>query len=81
MSDFGIKSRIQKIKEYELPFDDVWMDAGWYGMGEKPSLDEFEGDWGVHLGDWRVNPHLHPNGLLDVSEEISAAGKRFLLGF
>ncbi|MBS6833178.1 MAG: alpha-galactosidase, partial [Clostridiales bacterium] len=79
MSDSAVKSRIQKINEYEIPFDDVWMDAGWYGMGEKPSPDEFEGDWGYHTGDWRINPHLHPNGLLDISEGISAAGKRFLL--
>ena len=47
--------------------------------GEKPSPDEFEGDWGYHTGDWRINPHLHPNGLLDISEGISAAGKRFVL--
>ena len=81
MSDDGVKARIQKIREYKIPVEDFWMDAGWYGMGEKPSPDEFEGDWSVHTGDWRVNPHLHPNELADVSAEIRAAGKQFLLWF
>ncbi|MDY5230831.1 MAG: alpha-galactosidase [Eubacteriales bacterium] len=81
MSDTGIKERVQKIKEYNIPVDDIWMDAGWYGMGKTPSPDEFEGDWSVQAGDWRANPYIHPNGLIDVSEEIADAGKKFLLWF
>ena len=81
MSDDGIRERLQKIRENQLPFEEIWMDAGWYGMGEKPSPDEFEGDWFSHTGDWRVNPHLHPKGLLDIAEEIKEDGKDFLLWF
>lgn len=71
--------RVQLIHQEKLPVDTIWMDAGWYGMSEKPSPDEFEGDWGEHTGDWRVNPYKHPDGLLDVSRAIHDGGKRFLL--
>ncbi len=77
-SDEAIK-RVKTINAEEIPVDTIWMDAGWYGMSEKPSPDEFEGDWGEHTGDWRVNPFKHPDGLLDLTEEIHNGGKRFLL--
>ena len=48
-------------------------------MSEKPCPDEFEGDWPEHTGDWRVNPHIHPDGLTDVAAAVYAAGKQFLL--
>ncbi len=73
--------RIERIKKYDLPFDYIWMDAGWYGTGTDPSPDEFEGDWFEHSGDWRINVTHHPDMLKDVSKAIKDAGKKYLLWF
>ncbi len=79
MSTKSVLDRIEKIKKNNLPYEYVWMDAGWYGIDTKPTPDEFEGDWASHTGDWRVSPIIHPNGLKDVSEAIHDAGMKFLL--
>lgn len=55
--------RIETIKKNALPFEYIWMDAGWYGIDTKPTPDEYEGDWGCHTGDWRVSPLVHSQGL------------------
>lgn len=79
MSDEGVLSRINKIRENKLPFEDIWMDAGWYGTDPTPSPDEFEGRWYDHTGDWRVNAHHHPNGLEPISKAVRDAGMKYLL--
>lgn len=73
--------RIEAIKEHGLPFEYVWMDAGWYGGDTAPTPDEFEGDWWAHTGDWRVSPRIHPGGLKDVAAAVHEAGMKFLLWF
>ena len=73
--------RIETIKKNALPFEYIWMDAGWYGIDTKPTPDEFEGDWGCHTGDWRVSPLVHPQGLKDVSKAVHDAGMKLLLWF
>ena len=81
MSDTAIFERIEAIKKNKLMFDDIWMDAGWYGTSKEPSPSEFEGDWWAHVGDWRPNPYLHPNEMDDVAKEIKEADMKFLLWF
>ncbi|NLZ36543.1 MAG: hypothetical protein GX897_03590 [Clostridiales bacterium] len=81
MTTSGVLDRIRIIKENKLPFEYIWMDAGWYGTSDKPSPDEFEGDWGGYTGDWRVNINIHPDGLLEVRRAIADAGMKFLLWF
>ncbi len=81
MSSKSVVERVEKIKNAQLPFEYIWMDAGWYGTSEKPSPDEFQGDWGDFTGDWRVNQNHHPDGLLDVRRAIDSAGLKFLLWF
>ena len=76
-----IVKRIEIIKNNNLPFEYIWMDAGWCGGNTKPSPDEFEGDWAEHTGDWRVSPLIHPNGLKDVASKTHEAGMKFLLWF
>lgn len=71
--------RLEILDQNKIPADTVWIDAGWYGMSEKPSPDEFEGDWGDHTGDWRVNPHIHPDGLLKVAAAVRRSGRKLLL--
>jgi alpha-galactosidase len=70
---------IGKIKEYEIPFDVYWFDAGWYGTGVVPSYTVFEGDWGIMAGDWRPNPNWHHGTLKPVSDAAHAAGMKFLV--
>lgn len=81
MTTKGCIERINAVENNNIPFEYVWMDAGWYGMSEKDSPDEFEGDWPLHTGDWRINTHIHPDSLLDVSKKIHEAGMKFLLWF
>lgn len=81
MSDKDIFERLNIIEKNKLEYEYVWMDAGWYGgenVGE--SVDEFEGDWGRHTGDWRINS-AHQNKLVDVTEKIRSLGMDFLLWF
>ncbi|MBQ8758859.1 MAG: hypothetical protein IJZ20_04110, partial [Clostridia bacterium] len=42
MKTSSVMERIGKIKEHGLPFEYIWMDAGWYGEDTKPTPDEFE---------------------------------------
>lgn len=76
-----VLDRIECIKNNGLPAEYIWIDAGWYGSGTKPSKNEFEGDWGSHTGDWEVSPFIHKNNLKDVSDAVHNAGKKFLLWF
>lgn len=70
---------IEKIKQYKLPLDVYWFDAGWYGTGTVPSYTVFEGDWGPMAGDWRPNPNWHNGTLKPVSDAAHAAGMKFLV--
>lgn len=71
--------RVNVIRDNKLPFEYIWMDAGWYGADTKPTPDEFEGDWGSHTGDWVVSPLVHPDGLKDFSKAIHDAGMKLVL--
>ncbi len=77
----AILDRIEIIKNEKLPFEYIWMDAGWNGTSEAPCPDEFQGDWPDYTGDWRVNKTHHPDELLEVKKAISDAGLKFLLWF
>ncbi len=81
MKTSSVLERIDVIKKNNLPFEYIWMDAGWYGENTKPSPDEFEGNWGCYTGDWRVSPLIHPKGLKDVAQAVHEAGMKFLLWF
>ncbi|MBX7255211.1 MAG: alpha-galactosidase [Candidatus Hydrogenedentes bacterium] len=70
---------IEKLKQYQVPLDVYWFDAGWYGTGVVPSYSVFEGDWGPMAGDWRPNPNWHNGTLKPVSDAAHAAGMKFLV--
>lgn len=57
------------------------MDAGWYGSDTKPRPDEFESNWPIHTGDWRIRPLIHLNALKDVSKAAHDSGMKLLLWF
>ena len=75
-----VTERINIIKKHELPFDGVWLDAGWYGV-DTPPCEEHEGEWSNHTGDWRPSRITHKNGLKDVSKLIHDSNMKFLLWF
>ena len=77
----SVLSRIETIKNAKLPYEYIWMDAGWYGYDTEPTQNEFEGNWNEKAGDWVVSPKIHPNGLKDVSQKVHEAGMKFLLWF
>lgn len=79
MTTKAILERLETAKKNALPYEYLWMDAGWYGIDTAPTPDEFEGDWADHTGDWRVSPLIHTNNLKDVSDAVHAAGMKFLL--
>ena len=81
MRSSSVLERISTIRKNELPFEYIWMDAGWYGADTQPTPDEYEGDWPEHTGDWRISREIHSNGLKDVSKAIHEAGMKFLLWF
>ena len=71
--------RVDTLKEKNIVFDYVWLDAGWYGDFTEESTSPFQGIWGSHTGNWKINPTWHPDGLLDVSRHIIDAGMQFEL--
>lgn len=68
-------------KRNDLPFDCLWVDAGWNGPAHSPDLVSNCGNmWWHFVGNWNFNPTVHPDGNLEkVSEAAHAAGMRFLL--
>lgn len=73
-----VAARIDTAVKSRIPVSHLWMDAGWYGEA-KPTPNEFEGDWAEHTGDWRVSACVHPGGMGEIAEKLSACGKGFLL--
>ena len=75
-----MKKRLNEFKKYNIKFEDIWIDAGWYGNCTK--CDEaFSGDWGEHTGEWKVNTRVHPERLTDVAECAKKAGAKLMLWF
>lgn len=79
MTSKSVIERVNTVKKYELPYEYLWMDAGWYGIDCIPSVDDYTETWEQHTGDWRVSKLIHPNGLKDVSAAAHEAGLKFLL--
>ena len=75
-----MKKRLRELNAHGIRFEDIWIDAGWYGECTKCD-DAFSGDWWSHTGDWTVNPRVHPEGLSDVAECAAEMGARLMLWF
>lgn len=79
MTSKAVIERVKTIEKNNLPYEYIWMDAGWYGAECLPSPDEYTDVWERHTGDWRVSNIIHPNGLKDVSDYVHKSGMKFLL--
>ena len=70
--------RLDQLKEHGIAFEDVWIDAGWYG--ECTNCEEaFTGDWAICTGDWKINQRVHPDGFAEVRKHAEAAGMNIML--
>ena len=66
--------------KHDLPFDTLWVDAGWFGDDRPVSPTEYgASDWARTVGHWRVNRVPHPDGFRPVADAAHKAGMRFLL--
>ena len=75
-----MKKRLNEYKAYGIRFEDIWIDAGWYGRCTK--CDEaFSGDWFKYTGEWEVNERVHPGKLYDVADTAEAGGANLMLWF
>ena len=72
-----MKKRIDLLKKHDIQFEDLWIDAGWYGNCTK-CADAFSGDWAKNAGDWIVNKRVHPGELRDVSSCARDAGMKLM---
>ena len=70
-----MKGRIAELKAHGIRFEDLWIDAGWYGQCTKCD-DPFSGDWWQFTGEWCVNRRIHPKGLEDVRDTAATAGMK-----
>lgn len=78
-SDEMVK-RLNEFKKYGVEFEDVWIDAGWYGTG-KIGPTAFDAGWSEQTGDWRINTDVHKNALCDVRDAANEAGMNIMLWF
>ena len=72
--------RVNTLKAKGLAYEDLWIDAGWYGNSKKCD-DAYTGDWSTWTGDWVPNARIHPNGLADVRDAAKDAGMGLMLWF
>ena len=72
--------RVNTLKSKGLAYEDLWIDAGWYGNSKKCD-DAYTGDWSAWTGDWIPNARIHPKGLTDVRDAAKAAGMGIMLWF
>ncbi len=70
--------RVNTLKSKGLAYEDLWIDAGWYGNSVKCD-DAYTGDWARWTGDWTPNARIHPHGLADVSAAAKDAGMGTML--
>ena len=75
-----MKKRISKLREYDIKFEELWIDAGWYGQC-KNCDSPYGGDWYQFAGEWEINRRVHPALLQDVKKEANDAGMNMMLWF
>ncbi|MBR2441248.1 MAG: alpha-galactosidase [Lentisphaeria bacterium] len=77
--------RIQTVGEHRLPYENLWIDAGWMGSpGPCPHFleeSDINSDWPARVGSWNFNSYAHPDGFRPVSEAVHKNGMRLLVWF
>ena len=75
-----MKKRVGELSAHGVPFEDLWIDAGWYGDCTN-CQEPFTGDWGAFAGDYRFNEKVHPLHMEDVKKAAEDAGMHIMLWF
>lgn len=75
-----MKKRILELQNNNVEFEDLWIDAGWYGDCTD-CKEHFSGDWSKYTNDWKTNKRIHKNKLLDVKEILNNKNWRIMLWF
>ncbi len=70
--------RVKELGEHGIKFEDLWLDAGWYGNCFD-CKEAFSGDWASHTGEWEINKRVHPNELIDVKKAANDIGMNMML--
>ena len=77
--------RIKVAQQKQLPYEEVWIDAGWMGApGPCPHFLEgnaYDDGWARRVGSWNFNTWAHPNGLRPIADAAHKAGMRLLVWF
>ena len=77
--------RIKVLEEEKLPYEELWIDAGWMGApGPCPHFLEdspLKSDWPSRVGSWEFNTWAHPNGLRPIADAAHKAGLRLMVWF
>lgn len=77
--------RIKVAREKKLPYEEVWIDAGWMGSpGPCPHFwekSDIKSDWPRRVGSWDFNTWAHPQGLRPIADAAHEAGMRLLVWF
>jgi len=72
---------IKKFRDFHIPVDVYWVDAGWYG-NESPKPGKTVDNnvlWYRNRGSWWPNKISYPDGLKPLGDAVHAANMRFLL--
>lgn len=73
--------KVEQFKRAGFAYDMVHVDAGWFGTFPHPTeyvwTDgvEASGKWYERVGDWQINPILHPTGCVEMVESMRSLAK------
>lgn len=67
-------SGLKKLSENGITFDEIWIDAGWYGKCQPNSGS----DWDACVGEWDIHEETHPKRFRDVIEEGRKTGTKMM---
>jgi len=73
-----MKKRLGELKDNKIAFDQIWIDAAWYGQCDD-CVSAYKGDWSKFTGQWEVNRRIHPELLQDVSRAARDMGAGLML--
>ena len=80
ISSPNMVKRLNELKAHGIRYEDVWIDAGWYGNCEESGCTADE-KWYHHVGEWDVSKTNHPDGLMDVKRAAAENDMRLMLWF
>ena len=70
----NIVRHIKKLAENGITFDEIWIDAGWYGKCQPNSMS----DWDACVGEWDIHEETHPKRFQDVLEEAKKTNSKIM---